>query len=191
MLITQAEFSRRMNVSRKTVSIWKSEERIVMVGDQVDEDASRLLLTQSSKKTRRRYLESRAKVTEQVTGNSAESKVTVTPAVYEPPASYGNPGNLPDKIVDVAMQIDGGAADMAWLLVPHLPISKTRQIVDAWTKKQRGSWAGGFGLPTSLGEEDDWPPAPIGCAGWFAHPLFTNPPVTEAEWREIEAGGGL
>lgn len=40
MEISQAEFGRLMGVSRKTITEWKSKGRIVMIGDQVDREAS-------------------------------------------------------------------------------------------------------------------------------------------------------
>ncbi|CAL8474571.1 hypothetical protein [Caballeronia sp. S22] len=44
MLETQADFARRCDVSRKTVSAWKKAERLVLQGDQVDVHASLALL---------------------------------------------------------------------------------------------------------------------------------------------------
>ncbi|WP_298284839.1 hypothetical protein [Acidocella sp.] len=48
MLVSQAQFAREMGVSRKTVTIWKSEGKIVMDGDLVDLAASRLELEKFS-----------------------------------------------------------------------------------------------------------------------------------------------
>ena len=46
--ISQAEFARTMGVNRSTVSRWREAGRLAMVGDQVDVEASRTMLAQSS-----------------------------------------------------------------------------------------------------------------------------------------------
>jgi hypothetical protein len=46
--VSQAEFSRLLGVSRKTVTIWKAEGKIVMNGERVDVEASRERLAKFS-----------------------------------------------------------------------------------------------------------------------------------------------
>lgn len=46
--ISQAEFARTMGVNRSTVSRWREAGRLVMIGDQVDLEASRNMLARSS-----------------------------------------------------------------------------------------------------------------------------------------------
>ena len=49
MLVTQAEFSRMKGVSRKTVSEWKREGRIVIVDGMVDVERSQKKLLAASR----------------------------------------------------------------------------------------------------------------------------------------------
>ena len=79
--------------------------------------------------------------------------------------------------------IDGGASDLAFILVHHLPVDAVRGIVAAWVRKQREGWVGGEGLPDAIAD-DCWPAPPLGFARWADHPLFTEPAVTDAEWEE-------
>lgn len=46
-LSTQAEFAALMNVSRKTVTVWKQDGRLVMSGTKVDIEASKRLIEQT------------------------------------------------------------------------------------------------------------------------------------------------
>ena len=47
MLVSQAEFAKLMNVSRKTVTVWKQDGRLVMTGNKVDVEASKRLIEQT------------------------------------------------------------------------------------------------------------------------------------------------
>ena len=65
--VTQAEFARLKGVSRKTVTGWKQQGRLVMAGDLVDVDASQALLLGAS------------------SARSSGKRASVTPAVTHPP----------------------------------------------------------------------------------------------------------
>lgn len=45
--VTQAEFAKLMNVSRKTVTVWKQDGRLVMTENKVDVEASKRLIEQT------------------------------------------------------------------------------------------------------------------------------------------------
>jgi hypothetical protein len=189
--VTLAEFSRLKSVSRKTVSEWKSEGRIVIVDGKVDVEASQKKLLRNSghrAKGRRAAVTPptarAAKVTPDLHDGTAE--VTTVPAVYASGVTYDNPANLPPAVLDMSTAISGGASDLAFALVPHLPVDTVRGIVETWTRKQRAGWVGGKGLPDAIAD-DHWPGPPLGYARWSEHPLFTGPAVTEAEWAEAAA----
>jgi hypothetical protein len=192
--VTLAEFSRLKGVSRKTVSEWKSEGRIVIVDGKVDVEASQKKLLHNSghrAKGRRAAVTPpparTAKVTPDLHDGAAE--VTTVPAVYASSVTYDNPANLPPAVLDMSTAIGGGASDLAFALVHHLPIDTVRGIAGAWVQKQRAGWVGGKGLPDAIAD-DCWPAPPIGYARWSDHPLFTGPAVTEAEWKEAAAEAG-
>jgi hypothetical protein len=188
MSITQAEFARRMNVSRKTVSVWKNEGRLVIFDGNVDEEASRIRLTQCATRRSKRGGSEPQKVTPELEkGNNAVPQVTPAAAIYDPPASYGNPANLPDVVVNAATAISSGAHDLAELLAGHMPLAMLRPLLEAWVQRQRAGWVGGPGLPDAIADEDGWPAPPTGFAHWCNHPLFTRPAITAAEWQEIDA----
>jgi ribulose kinase len=181
MQVSQAEFAKLMDVSRKTVTTWKKRDRIIMIDDLVDVEASRALMT--------RYCSSGSKAYRGATkalpksNNPAEQ---VTAAVYDPPAYYENPANLPEDVVHTSVAISGGASDLAYILVKHIGIDRARPIVAEWVQTQLAGWVGGEGLPESIGESC-WPDPPLGYAHWCDHPLFTDRAVTEDEWAEAVA----
>jgi hypothetical protein len=189
--VTLAEFSRLKGVSRKTVSEWKSEGRIVMIDGRVDVEASQKKLLHNSghrAKGRRAAVTPptarAAKVTPDLHDGTAE--VTTAPAVYANGADFGNPANVPDQVLDMSTAISGGASDLAFALVRHLPLDTVRGIVGAWVSKQRAGWVGGEGLPDAIAD-DCWPAPPLGYARWSDHPLFSSRAVSEAEWAEAVA----
>lgn len=197
MKVTQAEFAKLMDVSRKTVTVWKRAGRIVMVGELVDADASRARFLsyatsrskgfQGADRERRKGNNGDARVTaDAAPGNSAVVPVTRAAAVYDPPRQFDNPANLPEAPVNAATAIGGGASDLARLLAPLLPMHVLRPLVEAWVRQQRDGWVGGPGLPDAIAHVDDWP-VPIGIKGWHAHRMFTEAPLDEVDWQEIAA----
>lgn len=174
--VSQTEFATMMGVTRQTVNTWKREGRIVMVGKSVDVEASRERLLRQSR-TRSKALAG-ARQLYVPTGDERG-------AVYDPPQDFGNPANLPDAAVDAAVAIEDGAATMARIIGPHLPMPLVRELVTEWIEHQRGSWVGGPGLPEAIAACDDWP-VPSGYRGWNEHPLFAAPPISEVEWQAIE-----
>jgi hypothetical protein len=190
-LVSQAEFARLKKVSRKTVSEWKSEGRIVITGGKVDVEASQKKLLHNSghrAKGRRAPVTSTAARSAKVTPglHTRAEEVTTVAAVYADGAVYPNPANLPPAVVDMSTAISGGASDLAFILVQHLGVDQARPMVGQWVQKQRAGWVGGEGLPDAIAD-DEWPAPPIGYARWSDHPLFTGPAVTDAEWAEAMA----
>ncbi len=173
--ITQADFAREMGVSRKTITQWKSDGRIVMIGNLVDAAASRALVDETTGSLSKKRRGVRAKVTE-------PARVTGKVTTYDPDL-------VPKSVSDIAWAIDSGAFDLAALLLPATPIDRVKAIVAEWVAAQRRAWVGGKGLPAS--EADcGWPSPPPGFTRWSDHPLFTEGSVSDADWIEIEAEAG-
>jgi hypothetical protein len=55
VLVKCAEFARLMKVSRKSVSVWKNDDRLVMIDDRVDVAASRAKLEKYSSSGSKAY----------------------------------------------------------------------------------------------------------------------------------------
>lgn len=190
-LISQADFARRKGVTRKTVTAWKREGRLVIVNGNIDVAASQRKLEDGSS---HRATKARAPVTSKVVprrkvtraSRVVDAEVTTVPAIYASGITYGNPANLPDRVLDMSTAIRGGASDLAFALAHHLPADTARGVVAAWVRKQRDGWVGGPGLPDAIAD-DCWPAPPLGYTRWSDHPLFTDPAVTEAEWVEATA----
>jgi hypothetical protein len=175
--ISQIAFARLMGVSRQTVNAWKRASLIAMVGKSVDAPASRarLLMHASSG--------SKALIGAQ---RLSTLPLEATGALYDPPMEFENPANLPPEAVSAATAIEDGAATMARIIAPHLPMPLVRALVEAWIDRQRDGWVGGEGLPESVAQCDDWP-VPLGYQSWRDHPLFASLTIDAAEWAEIEA----
>ena len=185
-LVSQAEFARMKGVSRKTVTEWKAEKRLVFAGKLVDVAASQASLLRYSSG---RSAGKRAPVTqaaEKVTGNSA-STGTGNTARYASGAIYGNPANLPDEVVVTSSAICSGAIDMARLLRPHMPMLLVKALVAAWVRAMRNGYVGGPGIDLETVADMDWPEPPIGVTHWCEHPYFLGDPLHPNEWVEIEA----
>ena len=185
MLVTQAQFARMKSVSAAAVSQWKSEGRLVIVGNQIDFEATeRRLKTESS------FRSKRVKPATATDVNSAA--LNVKRAEYANGSVYDDsPANLPSPVVDVSVAIYGGGFDLARLLLSRrMPIAEVKAIVDSWIREQLDSWLGGPGLPDGAGE--DWPDPPLGFDGWHEHPLFTDASLPDHEWAELiaEAAAG-
>ena len=81
--------------------------------------------------------------------------------------------------------IEAGADDMATLLLRHLPLQLTRDLVAEWLRQQRAGWVGSpADGPEAVCEVEAWP-VPAGYDGWDQHPLFTSDP--HISWPECEA----
>jgi hypothetical protein len=160
-LVSQAEFSRLKNVSRKTVTDWKKEERIVMVDGKVDVEASQEKLLRNSRrraKGRRAALSPATAADAQVTGPDCAP--------------------LADYPASMAVMTTGGASDLAVILLRHgLPRDRVEAIVEEWLAAARRS-------ATALLEDDQEPPAPF--EGWADHPAFVEDWLSGTSWEELE-----
>lgn len=163
--MTQAEFARDQNVSRKTVSVWKREGRLVMDGNRVNVAASVERLGDRARKR-----------------TDDESDVVTLSAIDA--VFPSDP--LPSEAITASVAIEQGAADLARLLVARMPRDEARDIVDAWVAAQRAGWVGGPGHPVSIAEDEGWP-LPAGCDRWSDHPLFTGPAISDVDWSEAQA----
>ena len=124
--VTQAEFSKLMNVSRKTVTVWKQDGRLVMDGNKVNVEASKRLIEQTGG-TRPDVAERHAAARSQVEsaekiGNSLQAARAVKEkySALKAKAEYETLiGDLvPREDVDAAMRFIGGAVRAALDVLP-------------------------------------------------------------------------
>ena len=162
-LISQAEFARLHDVSRKTVTTWKKRGYIELSGSLVDVARSNAKLAASGRVSLPRVTPGAV----EVTGNSV-----MTPAAL----LWETAGPHRDQVANVSAMIS--SADFAALLLRHLPMSTVRPLVSEWVS------IGQRGASEILHEDGISPPA--GFASWADHPWF-NPTLTETEWLELEA----
>ena len=173
MQVSQAEFSRQMGVSRKTVTQWKNDGRIAITEGKVDVERSHELLRHYSRGRSKGYLSAMQG------GNVTGQVSTSAPAGNKPPAvAYPD---VPRHVVSLVTWADCGADDVAIVLLPLLPESQVRRI----HAELRGQWikAGadladmGYGLPP-------------GFVSWADHPLFNEPSAT-LDWGDLREAAGL
>lgn len=122
--ITQAEFAKLMNVSRKTVTIWKQSGRLVMDGNKVNAEASKRLIEQTGgtrPDVAERHAAARSGKTENI-GNSQQAfravkeKYSALKAKAEYETLIGD--LVPREDVDAAMRFIGGAVRAALDVLP-------------------------------------------------------------------------
>lgn len=162
-LISQADFARLHDVSRKTVTTWKKRGYIELSGGLVDVERSNAKLVNSG----RVWLQSVTSAADEVTGNSG-----MTPEAL----LWETAGPHRDRVAGMACMIS--PAEFAALLLRHLPPATVRPLVTEWIATGR---RGGSEI---LHEDGIAPPAEF--ASWADHPWF-NPMITEDEWSELEA----
>ena len=184
-LVSQAEFARMKGVSRKTVTQWKSEKRLVFAGKLIDVAASQAELLQQASHASAGKRAPVTQAAEKVTGNSASAE-TGNAARYANGATYGNPANLPDEVVAMSSAIGSGALDMARLLRPHLSLPLVKALVTEWARAMRNGYVGGPGIDLETVADTEWPEPPIGSTRWSDHPLFQGDALGSADWNELE-----
>jgi hypothetical protein len=164
MQISQAAFARLMDVSRKTVTVWKKQGRIIMVGEHVDVEASRERMARYSTSGSKAF-KGATKTLPESNGASPEGNAVAPLAEY--PAS-------------MTVMVSGGAGDLAVILLrAGLPRDRAQAVVDEWFGMARRSAA-------ELLEEDLDPPP--GFDRWIDHPAFQEGWLASwAGWSEIEA----
>jgi hypothetical protein len=184
MLVSQAKYARLKSVTDAAVSQWKREGRLVMIGKKVDLEATEAKLRKYSSHRSKRLIPA----ADETVKLADQLKVNVKhPAQYADGATYGNPANLPQSVVDIATAIADGAVGMAELLLSHLPLDQVRTLVEAWVAGERRGWVSGPGAPFCVADDENWPEPPIGFEQWCDHPLFTEQAPTEMEWEELQA----
>ena len=182
--MSPAEFARAHGVSRARVSQWKNEGRLVLVGKLIN-------VEETNKNFRGARIAAFEKVKGQLPLNKKSStalNLTPSNAVEVKSVDLGDydRASVPYAVMNAAMAIESGAVDLACILASRLPISTIRAVVDEWVIRQREGWIGGPGLPTAVAEEDGWEPPPPAYAGWHAHPLFTGPALSAADWKQVQ-----
>lgn len=179
-LVTQAAFARLKGVSRKTVTQWKGEGRIVMVDDLVDVKASQKKLEAN---TRPRATKARRPLASKLAGRAIPAPTT---------AKGNNPGDfvvlgLPPAgahplACNQAATADCAAAYAAELLLPLLPADNVRRLAEELATRLRA------GAVACLTEDGIQPPT--GVARWPDWIGFIGPAIPDTEWREMVAEFG-
>ncbi len=163
--VSQADLARRYKVSRKTVTKWKAQGRLVMVGKSVDlERTMAELRLQHTRRSKRVTPEHRMDVT------STPRSVTSLPKTVPPP---------PGGVCTVSALLGSSAECLAVLLLRlgH-PRPIVQREVDAWFAEQRQ------GAVECIGEDF---PVPAGLTSWAEHPVLSVPWMESTTWAELEA----
>ncbi|MBP0446715.1 hypothetical protein J8J14_18215 [Roseomonas sp. SSH11] len=169
---SMAEFARLHSVSRKTAYEWKTRGYLRFSGALIDVEASNANLSAAG----RSRLDSvtlkpriartvRKSVTPRVTGDTAWSA--------EMGHRHAEEYSL---VLTLACVVSGAAIDITEALQDRIPLAELRPIVEGIITRIRKGAA-------ECADEDGTPP---GFDSWGDHPWFTEPPLTEAEWKELE-----
>lgn len=159
---TQAGFARLKKVSRASVTDWKNQDRLVMVGNLIDVEKSQEKLLRGSG--------FRAK------GRRAD--VNLSPHVVTLPVKFPD---LPGPVVSLAVLALGVGIDAGEAVMRHgANEALARAVADDLTEKAVRAAA-------DLAEDDYAPPA--GYEGWQDHPVFNGAPAHRfgPDWAEIVA----
>lgn len=167
MLVSQASFAEIVGVSRKSVSVWKKEGRVIMVGKLVDVEASRIALQKFTSSRSRIYgnvIAMRwASNTETPEGNNVDPEF--------PP--------LPGAVANLTAAAESWAEDAAIAMLRHLPEPTVREVhadlLATWRKEG-----------AELADDDIDPPP--GYVSWADHPSFAAPVTTN--WDELREIAG-
>ncbi len=162
-LISQADFARLHNVSRKTVTTWKSRGYIELSGKLVDVERSNAKLASSGRVSPQPVTSGVTKVT------SNDENVRIALLLAEVGPHHEWVGNM-SAMVDPYL--------FAEMLLRHLSPELVRPLVVEYVARTA---RGASGLLVDTGVE---PPARF--ASWAEHPWF-NPTLSEADWIEYEA----
>jgi hypothetical protein len=176
--VSQAEFARLWKVSRKSVTKWKEQERIVMDGALVDVEASELRFKKYSSGRMKTVLP-RASV-----NTDSASQVTTKPGARKSLGPWAEPeelhkgSGLPVYVEELAWTVDRGAeALMAILIADVVPREKIEKFVAGWVTLQQGT------IADLLDRRID---PPFGCEQWGTHSYFTAEFPFEDAWDEME-----
>ena len=176
---SQAEFARLHNVSRKTVTDWKSRGYLTLSGGQVDVEASNARLSAAGR-SRLNPATLKPRIVRTLrTGNAGRSaaKHGLSAAARQQHAEL-----YPDVLDLSTLAGPSTAGDIALPLLAHLPPETVRPLVEGILAQIRAS-------AVELADDRQEPPG--GLKTWAEHPWFTEPVLPEAEWHElvVEAGG--
>jgi len=153
-LVSQAEFARLHNVSRKTITTWKKRGYLRLSGGQVDVEATNDALE----------LVGRYRV------------VGVTHPSSPLPAGSSKGNGLPEMAGALSAMVDGCVSDASIVMLRHLPPAKVRPLVaELLASARRGA--------IEILDEDGIDPPP-GLASWADHSVFSSTVPTEDEWTE-------
>ena len=181
-LCTQAEFARVQGVSRKTVTEWKVRGYLTMVGSRVDVEASNKALSGAgrSRLDPVTLAPRTARAIDKGNGKSlpATRAGTVVPIGDRPwsqELGYQHAREYPGVLNLKGLAANAGDAYL--ILRDHLAPAAARQVAEQLVARNRAV------AVELLDDDNDLPP---GFDTWADHPWFTEAPMTEAEWREVE-----
>lgn len=169
---TQADFARLHGVSRKTVTDWKARGYIRFSGGSVDVEASNAALAAVGKSRLNPVT-----LTRRVATNvrNAGGVVSRGNSQWSAEMGYQHAADYP-VVSTLASVVDGAAIDITEAFRNRIPFAELRPIVEGIIAKIR------MGAVECL-DEGDTPP---GFGSWGDHPWLTEPPLTKAEWQELE-----
>jgi hypothetical protein len=171
-MATEADFARMHGVSREAVRKWKDRGRITMIGDRVCVDTSEAML-QSARLGR--YSRKRQSASTARRGDARASTAADQPRRWTQEETYQHARDFP-HVLRLAVHVSH-PSDMVLALLDHLPVASVRPLVERIIAKARADAA------ESLDDDGEFP---AGLATWAEHPWFTEPPLTEGEWQELE-----
>jgi hypothetical protein len=157
-LMTQAEFARANGVSRKTVTQWKREGRIVLQGNMIDVKASHLRLGRRSRL------------------NQSPMRASKQAAEGRPPAAEGEIELLSDPAIE-ASAVDSAVWNLAKALLPRFEPREARRLCDQVLGEMRRE------LAQSLKDEEIDPPD--GFRRWEDWPELKGPVFTDGDWSDL------
>ena len=137
--VSQADFARLMKVTPKTVSVWKSRGRIVVVDDLVDVETSRRRILQFARSRSKALAGAKrlGNMNAELLPNAfpiSDEGNALQPTRYADGAVYDNPANLPEAPVSASSAIAEGAYDLVAVLLGRLPMAEICEVVRRWTQ---------------------------------------------------------
>jgi hypothetical protein len=173
---TITAFARLHDVSRKTAYEWKERGYLCFSGALVDVEASNAKLSAAGR-SRLDTVTLKPRIARTV-------RKSVTPGVTGAVTWSAEDGQRHAReyplVSTLACVISGSAIDITEALRDRIPFAELRPIVEGIIAKIRK------GAVECLDEDG----TPHGSLTWGDHPWFTEAPLTEAEWQELEEAGG-
>jgi hypothetical protein len=169
-LMTQAEFARLKNVSRKSVTKWKAQGYLKMAGDRVHVEDTQASFARCA--SGRSY------------GKLAGLRTVHTAAAGVCTEVTGNT-ETPAEVEAIATTIQAGAYQLAVILRRRGMLQdEARRLTVDWVRATRLEMVGEHGgIEGAL--DVDGPKPPADYARWAEAPIFQGDPLV-GEWDDVE-----